>query len=103
VGGQGAGVRRGAARHHRAHLNTRTLLLPLSAHTQGNTARFINHSCEPNCETQKWMVQGELAIGLFTLRKIKAGEQCSSGGEAGRGRHLAGHAHCSVRGCSCSR
>jgi histone-lysine N-methyltransferase SETD2 len=42
-------------------------------HAQGNTARFINHSCDPNCETQKWMVQGELAIGLFTLRKIKAG------------------------------
>jgi hypothetical protein len=42
---------------------------------QGNHARFINHSCEPNCETQKWMVRGELAIGLYTLRKIKAGEQ----------------------------
>lgn len=41
-------------------------------------ARFINHSCEPNCETQKWMVRGELAIGLFTLRKIKAGE-CNRG------------------------
>ena len=55
---------------------------PLCDSLQGNVARFINHSCEPNCETQKWMVQGELAIGLFTLRKIKAGEQqapaCSS-------------------------
>lgn len=34
---------------------------------QGNLGRFINHSCEPNCETQKWVVHGELAIGLFTL------------------------------------
>lgn len=42
---------------------------------QGNFARFINHSCEPNCETQKWMVRGELAIGLFTLRDVKAGEE----------------------------
>jgi SET domain-containing protein len=54
---------------------TVALLLLHFPHCQGNVARFINHSCEPNCETQKWMVRGELAIGLFTLRKIKAGEQ----------------------------
>ena len=37
--------------------------------------RFINHSCEPNCETQKWLVQGELAIGLFAQKDILAGEE----------------------------
>lgn len=42
---------------------------------QGALGRFINHSCEPNCETQKWVVQGELAIGLFTQRSVKAGEE----------------------------
>ncbi len=42
---------------------------------QGALGRFINHSCEPNCETQKWLVQGELAIGLFAQRPIKAGEE----------------------------
>lgn len=42
------------------------LHLPL----QGNISRFINHSCEPNCETQKWLVAGELAIGLFAVRDI---------------------------------
>eukprot|EP00879_Flechtneria_rotunda_P011715 GHRR01012236.1.p1 GENE.GHRR01012236.1~~GHRR01012236.1.p1 ORF type:complete len:1545 (+),score=749.24 GHRR01012236.1:1019-5653(+) len=47
----------------------------IDACRKGNRARFINHSCEPNCETQKWMVRGELAIGLFTLRRIKAGEE----------------------------
>ena len=25
---------------------------------KGNLARFINHSCEPNCITQKWNVLG---------------------------------------------
>jgi hypothetical protein len=43
---------------------TRLLFMPL----QGNRARFINHSCEPNCETQKWLAGGELAIGLFALK-----------------------------------
>ena len=42
---------------------------------QGALGRFVNHSCEPNCETQKWLVRGELAIGLFALRDIKAGEE----------------------------
>lgn len=25
----------------------------------GNFGRFLNHSCDPNCETQKWDVLGE--------------------------------------------
>jgi histone-lysine N-methyltransferase SETD2 len=37
--------------------------------------RFINHSCEPNCETQKWVVRRELAIGLFALQDIPAGTE----------------------------
>lgn len=40
---------------------------------QGALGRFINHSCEPNCETQKWVVRGELAIGLFAMQDIPAG------------------------------
>jgi hypothetical protein len=48
---------------------------PPPARLQGNLGRFINHSCEPNCETQKWVAHGELAIGLFTLDDIPAGAE----------------------------
>lgn len=34
----------------------------------------MNHSCSPNCETQKWTVNGDVRIGLFTLCDIDAGE-----------------------------
>ena len=42
---------------------------------QGALGRFINHSCAPNCETQKWVVRGELAIGLYALEDIPAGTE----------------------------
>jgi hypothetical protein len=36
----------------------------------GNVARLINHSCEPNCETQKWNVLGEVYVGIFAMKDI---------------------------------
>ena len=42
---------------------------------KGNLARFINHSCEPNCITQKWNVLGEICIGIFALRDIEEDEE----------------------------
>ena len=42
---------------------------------QGNMARFINHSCDPNCETKKCTVKGELCIGIFTKKDIKENEE----------------------------
>ncbi|XP_019853842.1 PREDICTED: histone-lysine N-methyltransferase SETD2-like isoform X2 [Amphimedon queenslandica] len=47
----------------------------LDATRKGNLSRFINHSCEPNCETQKWTVNGRLRVGFFALRHIPAGEE----------------------------
>jgi hypothetical protein len=38
-----------------------------------NTARFINHSCDPNCETE--IIRGH--IWITALRDIKKGEEIS--------------------------
>ena len=32
----------------------------------------MNHSCNPNCETRKWIVNGKLCIGLFARMNIPA-------------------------------
>ena len=43
--------------------------------TYGNVARFINHSCEPNCETRKWTVGKEISVGIFARRDIEEDEE----------------------------
>jgi len=47
----------------------------IDAATMGNISRFLNHSCDPNCETQKWTVNGELRVGFFSKQDIKEGEE----------------------------
>ncbi|XP_019954933.1 histone-lysine N-methyltransferase NSD3 isoform X6 [Paralichthys olivaceus] len=47
----------------------------IDAGPKGNSSRFMNHSCSPNCETQKWTVSGDVRIGLFTLCDIDAGTE----------------------------
>ncbi|CAF4911985.1 unnamed protein product [Pieris macdunnoughi] len=44
----------------------------IDAGPKGNLARFMNHSCDPNCETQKWTVLGDVRVGLFALYDIPA-------------------------------
>lgn len=47
----------------------------IDATSKGNISRYINHSCDPNAETQKWTVNGELRIGFFSVKPIQAGEE----------------------------
>ena len=49
----------------------------IDATKKGNISRFFNHSCDPNCETQKWTVNGELRIGFFTKRPVGVNEELS--------------------------
>ncbi|CAH2237590.1 jg6296 [Pararge aegeria aegeria] len=47
----------------------------IDAGPKGNLARFMNHSCEPNCETQKWTVLGDVRVGLFAINDIPANSE----------------------------
>ncbi|XP_060096163.1 histone-lysine N-methyltransferase, H3 lysine-36 specific isoform X7 [Heteronotia binoei] len=47
----------------------------IDAGPKGNYARFMNHCCQPNCETQKWSVNGDTRVGLFAITNIKAGTE----------------------------
>uniref|UniRef100_M4B8Z9 SET domain-containing protein n=1 Tax=Hyaloperonospora arabidopsidis (strain Emoy2) TaxID=559515 RepID=M4B8Z9_HYAAE len=47
----------------------------IDATRMGGWARFINHSCDPNCGVEKWDVNGEERCAIFALRDIVAGEE----------------------------
>ncbi|KAF3788654.1 Histone-lysine N-methyltransferase [Nymphaea thermarum] len=49
----------------------------VDATRKGSLARFINHSCEPNCVTRKWTVLGELRVGIFARQNISYGTELS--------------------------
>ncbi|XP_022091753.1 histone-lysine N-methyltransferase NSD2-like [Acanthaster planci] len=42
----------------------------IDAGPKGNLSRFMNHCCQPNCETQKWTVNGDTRVGLFAICDI---------------------------------
>lgn len=49
----------------------------LSLFNLGNVSRFINHSCDPNCELERWVVNGRMRIGIFAIKDIADGEPLS--------------------------
>lgn len=51
------------------HIETQNYI---DAGRKGNDARFINHSCEPNCDVQKWSVNGFSRMGIFAKQHIPA-------------------------------
>jgi SET domain-containing protein len=53
------------------HLNYR---YALDGKTLANTARYINHSCEPNCEVEKTSD----TLWIMALRDIKEGEELAT-------------------------
>uniref|UniRef100_A0A182QLZ7 Histone-lysine N-methyltransferase n=1 Tax=Anopheles farauti TaxID=69004 RepID=A0A182QLZ7_9DIPT len=49
--------------------------LVIDGHRMGSDCRFVNHSCAPNCEMQKWSVNGLFRMALFALRDIQPNEE----------------------------
>ena len=60
--------------HYCLNLDSRTVI---DGYRIANEGRFVNHSCEPNCEMQKWSCNGYYRVGLFSLRDIEPGEELS--------------------------
>ncbi|KAI5790241.1 hypothetical protein EDC01DRAFT_630939 [Geopyxis carbonaria] len=47
----------------------------IDATKKGGLGRFCNHSCNPNCYVDKWVVGDKLRMGIFAKRDIKEGEE----------------------------
>ena len=47
----------------------------LDATRLGGLGRFCNHSCNPNCYVDKWVVGSQLRMGIFAKRRIVTGEE----------------------------
>ncbi|XP_043936832.1 histone-lysine N-methyltransferase 2A isoform X4 [Protopterus annectens] len=47
----------------------------VDATMHGNAARFINHSCEPNCYSRVINIDSQKHIVIFAMRKIYRGEE----------------------------
>ncbi|CAI5976685.1 unnamed protein product [Closterium sp. NIES-64] len=47
----------------------------IDATFRGGHGRFVNHSCAPNAELQKWLVEGHVRVGIFAIKDIAVGTE----------------------------
>ncbi len=47
----------------------------INANIDGGLAKYINHSCNPNCKLVQWYVEGLPHLCFFARRKIKRGTE----------------------------
>jgi hypothetical protein len=41
----------------------------------GNNARFLNHSCSPNCKTEMWQIGCQQRVGIFAQQNVAKGTE----------------------------
>lgn len=47
----------------------------IDATKKGGIGRFANHSCNPNCEVQKWVVGRRMRMGIYAKRDVLKDEE----------------------------
>ena len=72
----------------------------IDARPKGNLSRFMNHSCNPNCDTQKWRVNGDTRVGLFANRDIPAGTELTFDYQLDTRGNEKKECHCGAPNCS---
>ena len=55
--------------------NNKRSVYSIDATQKGGKARYINHSCSPNCSAEQWTVGDEQRIGIFALQNIQKGDE----------------------------
>ncbi|GAA5930868.1 uncharacterized protein JCM15063_002482 [Sporobolomyces koalae] len=71
----------------------------IDATKKGGKGRFLNHSCNPNCQVAKWTVGKKMRMGIFTKRDIKKNEELTFNYNVDRYGHLAQECFCGEPNC----
>jgi histone-lysine N-methyltransferase SETD1 len=50
-------------------------IMVIDATYKGNLARFINHSCDPNCVAKTIILNGSKRIVMYAKKSIRSGEE----------------------------
>jgi len=73
--------------------------LVIDATRKGNVARFINHSCDPNCAVEEWRVRGQPRMGIFAIKDIGPNEELCFNYNFQRFGENAQECHCGAKNC----
>jgi len=77
--------------------------LYLDARQKGSVSWFINKSCGPNCELQKWIVNGVTRIGIFATQDMNSGTGLSYDYQFSTNEHSWFRCKCGATHCRGSR